>query len=90
MKINKTNTYWSQVILLMLFMVFVYPVALVGIVLTGGDILSLNGFMRDLAKPDMGSVLIRVLTWLILPVPILWGAAIAYFWPKGSRRTDGE
>jgi hypothetical protein len=83
---GKPNTYWSQVILLLLFMVFIYPIALLGLVFTDGEVLSIRGFIRDVTKPDMGSVLIRLLTWLILPFPLVWLAAIVFYWPTGSRK----
>lgn len=88
-KHGRPNTYWPQVILLMLFMVFIYPIAILSVALSGGEVLSLTGFLRDVTKPDMGPVLIRFLTWLALPFPFVWLAAIVYYWPTGSRR-DGD
>ena len=80
-----SHSLWPEVLLLGVFMLAVYPIAILSVIITSGDVLSFGMTVHHLRTHNSGAVVISVLTWLALPLPWIWIVSLIARWPE---RTD--
>ncbi len=69
----------AQAALFATFMLTVFPITLLGVGLSGGELLSIDALVRDMLRLNP-AIFLRLSAWLILSAPLIWSALLIGQW----------